>query len=116
MALRLVFMGTPDFAVPTLRALVSSKHQVVAVYTREPKRADRKLELKPSEVAREAAQLGLTVFTPKSFKDSDAATAIRAHTADLAVVVAYALAMEHSPDPENASLQKSQLAQICARI
>jgi len=84
-------MGTPDFAVPTLRALARSKYQVVAVYTREPKPADRKLDLKPSEVAREAAKLGLTVFTPRSFRDIEVATAIHAHAADLAVVVAYGL-------------------------
>ena len=61
MALRLVFMGTPDFAVPTLLEIIGSGHQVVAVYTRAPKPAGRRgLELTPSPVEREARKLGLT--------------------------------------------------------
>jgi methionyl-tRNA formyltransferase len=84
-------MGTPDFAVPTLVEIFGSGHKIVAVYTREPKPADRKLELKPSAVAREAERLGLAVFTPKTLRSSDAAAAMRAHGADAAVVVAYGL-------------------------
>jgi len=90
-ALRLVFMGTPDFAVPTLVALYGS-HDVVAVYTREPQPAGRRgLELTPSPVARRAAQFGLSIVTPKSLKAPSAAEAMRAHGADAAVVVAYGL-------------------------
>jgi len=90
-ALRLVFMGTPDFAVPTLVALYGS-HDVVAVYTRAPQPGGRRgLELTPSPVARQAAQFGLAVVTPKSLKEPSAAEAMRAHGADAAVVVAYGL-------------------------
>ena len=91
MALRLVFMGTPDFAVPTLLELVGGGHDVVAVYTRAPRPAGRGMALMPSPVAREAERVGLPVLTPKSLKDPDAAAAIRAHGADAAVAVAYGL-------------------------
>ena len=91
MALRLVFMGTPDFAVPTLVEIVGSGHEVVAVYTRAPQPAGRGLELRPSAVAREAERLRLPIFTPKTLKGADAAAAMRAHRADAAVVVAYGL-------------------------
>ena len=91
MALRLVFMGTPDFAVPTLVALCGS-HDIVAVYTRAPQPAGRRgLELTPSPVARQAAQFGLSVVTPKSLKEPSAVEAMRAHGADAAVVVAYGM-------------------------
>ena len=96
MALRLVFMGTPDFAVPALKKLVDSRHEVVAVYTRAPQPAGRGLELKPSPIAREAEQSGLPIFTPKSLKENDAAEAMRAHAADAAVVVAYGLILPKS--------------------
>jgi methionyl-tRNA formyltransferase len=92
LALRLVFMGTPDFAVPTLAALAGGGHDIAAVYTRAPQPAGRRgLELKPSAVACEAERLKLPVFTPKTLKDSDAADALRAHGADAAIVVAYGL-------------------------
>ena len=92
MALRLVFMGTPDFAVPTLLELVGAGHDVAAVYSRAPKPAGRRgLEMTPTPVAREAERFGLPVFTPRTLKTSDAADAMRAHGADAAVVVAYGL-------------------------
>ena len=91
MALRLVFMGTPDFAVPTLLELVGSGHDVVAVYTRAPKPAGRGMALKPSPVAREAERFALPILTPKTLRDADAAAAMRARGADAAVVVAYGL-------------------------
>ena len=90
MALRVVFMGTPDFAVPTLLEIVGGGHEVVAVYTRAPEPAGRGLSLRASPVAREAERLGLPVLTPKSLK-GDAAAALQAHRADAAVVVAYGL-------------------------
>src|SRR5580704_7518215 len=89
-------MGTPDFAVPALKKLVDSRHEVVAVYTRAPQPAGRGLELKPSPIAREAEQSGLPIFTPKSLKENDAAEAMRAHAADAAVVVAYGLILPKS--------------------
>jgi methionyl-tRNA formyltransferase len=89
--MRLIFMGTPDFAVPTLLALVDSGHEIVAVYTRAPKPAGRGMDVQPSPVAREAHRLGLTVHTPKTLRDAAAQAEFRAHEADAAVVVAYGL-------------------------
>jgi methionyl-tRNA formyltransferase len=90
--LRLVFMGTPDFAVPTLVELAGGGHDIAAVYTRAPKPAGRRgLETMPSPIAREAERLKLLILTPKTLKDADAADAMRAHGADAAVVVAYGL-------------------------
>jgi methionyl-tRNA formyltransferase len=91
LALRLVFMGTPDFAVPALRKLVDSGHEVVAVYTRAPQPFGRGLELRPSPIAREAERLGLPIFTPKTLKDEEVTVTMRAHKAHAAVVVAYGL-------------------------
>jgi methionyl-tRNA formyltransferase len=91
-SLRLVFMGTPDFAVPTLIELVGGGHDIRAVYTRAPQPAGRRgLELTPSPIAREAERFGLSIFTPKTLKDPNAVEAMRAHSADAAVVVAYGL-------------------------
>jgi methionyl-tRNA formyltransferase len=89
LALRLVFMGTPDFAVPALVEIVGGGHEVAAVYTRAPQPAGRGLAPRQSPVAREAERFGLPIFTPKSL--GDAAAAIRAHGADATVVVAYGL-------------------------
>jgi methionyl-tRNA formyltransferase len=91
--LRLVFMGTPDFAVPTLLELVGAGHDIAAVYTRAPQPAGRGLELRPSPIAREASRFGLSVVTPKMLRTTDAAQVMRAHSADAAaaVVVAYGL-------------------------
>ncbi len=91
MPLRLVFMGTPDFAVPTLVELVGAGHDIAAVYTRAPQPAGRGMELRPSPVEREARMFGLEVLTPKSLRAPEAADAFRAHEADAAVVVAYGL-------------------------
>src|SRR5271170_1560312 len=83
-------MGTPDFAVPTLVELVGS-HNVVAVYTRASQPAGRGMAISPSPVAREAERLGLPIVTPQTLKEPDAASAMRAHGADAAAVVAYGL-------------------------
>jgi len=92
MPLRLIFMGTPDFAVPTLVELAGRGHEIVAVYSRAPKPGGRRgLELQPTPVAREAERLGAPVLTPKSLRDTAAQDAFRAHGADAAVVVAYGL-------------------------
>jgi methionyl-tRNA formyltransferase len=91
MPLRLVFMGTPDFAVPTLAAIVGRGHDVVAVYTRAPQPAGRGMELRPSPVEREARRFGIAVLTPKTLRAPEAQDAFRAHGADAAVVVAYGL-------------------------
>lgn len=89
--MRLIFMGTPDFAVPTLVEMAARGHEIAAVYTRAAKPAGRGMELQPTPVEREARRLGLPVFTPKTLKDEAAQAAFRAHKADAAVVVAYGL-------------------------
>ena len=91
MPLRLIFMGTPDFAVPTLREIVAHGHDVVAVYTRAAKPAGRGMEVQPSAIEREARRLSLPVLTPKTLRIEEAQAAFRAHGADAAVVVAYGL-------------------------
>jgi len=91
MPLRLVYMGTPEFAVPTLSAIVSGGHEIVAVYTRAPKPAGRGMELTPSPIEREARRLGLPVLTPKTLRSDEARAAFRSHGADAAVVVAFGL-------------------------
>jgi methionyl-tRNA formyltransferase len=92
MPLRLVFMGTPDFAVPTLLSLVGQGCEIAAVYTRAAKPGGRRgLELVPSPVEREARKLGLPVLTPASLKSPEAQATFAAHGADAAVVVAYGL-------------------------
>ena len=92
MPLRLIFMGTPDFAVPTLLELAGRGHDIAAVYTRAAKPGGRRgLELVPSPVEREANKLGLTVLTPASLRNAETQAAFAAHEADAAVVVAYGL-------------------------
>jgi len=92
MPLRLIFMGTPDFAVPTLAEIVGRGHDLAAVYTRAPKPAGRRgLELQPTPVEREARRFGLEVLTPATLRTPEAQQAFRAHKADAAVVVAYGL-------------------------
>jgi methionyl-tRNA formyltransferase len=92
MSLRIVFMGTPEFAVPTLVEIVGRGHEVVAVYTRAPKPGGRRgLDLTPSPIEREARRFALPVLTPATLRTTEAADAARAHGADVAVVVAYGL-------------------------
>ena len=88
--MRLVFMGTPDFAVAALGRL-AERHDVVAVYSQPPRPAGRGQRLCPSPVAVFAASRGIPVLTPKSLKRPDAQAAFRAHGADVAVVAAYGL-------------------------
>jgi methionyl-tRNA formyltransferase len=89
--MRLIFMGTPDFAVPTLVELAARGHDIVAVCTRAPKPGGRGLDLQPTPVEREARRLSLPVHTPKTLKDEKAQQELRALDADAAVVVAYGL-------------------------
>jgi methionyl-tRNA formyltransferase len=91
MPLRLIFMGTPEFAVPTLLELVAHGHEIAAVYTRAAKPAGRGLKLQPTPVEVEAERLGISVFTPTSLKTPEAFEQFRAHNADAAVVVAYGM-------------------------
>jgi methionyl-tRNA formyltransferase len=91
MPLRLIFMGTPDFAVPTLLEIVGRGHEVAAVYTRAAKPAGRGMEMQVTPVEREARRFRLPVLTPKSLRNDEALAAFAAHQADAAVVVAYGL-------------------------
>jgi methionyl-tRNA formyltransferase len=91
LSLRLIFMGTPDFAVPTLAEIVGRGHDVVAVYTRTAKPAGRGMAMQPTPVEREARRFGLSVLTPTTLRTSEAQDAFHGHRADAAVVVAYGL-------------------------
>jgi methionyl-tRNA formyltransferase len=91
MTLRLIFMGTPDFAVPTLAEIVKRGHEIAAVFTRAPKPAGRGMTPAPSPVAVAAARLELPVLTPESLRLPEAEAAFQTHRADAAVVVAYGL-------------------------
>src|SRR5881394_1092680 len=91
MPLRLIFMGTPEFAVPTLRALHDAGHQIAAVYTRAAKPAGRGMKLQPTPVEQEARRQGIAVLTPTTLKTPEALAEFRAHNADAAVVVAYGM-------------------------
>ena len=92
MALKIIFMGTPDFAVPALRALHEAGREIVAVYTQPPRQAGRRgLELTRSPVHVAAEALGIAVRTPVSLKSPDEQAAFRAFGADIAVVIAYGL-------------------------
>jgi methionyl-tRNA formyltransferase len=91
MTLRVVFMGTPDFAVPTLTEIIGQGHEVVACYTREPAQAGRGLDLRPSPVQKAAERFGIPVFTPKTLKTPEAVETMASHQADVAVVVAYGM-------------------------
>ena len=89
--MRVVFMGTPDFSVPTLTEIVSSGHEVVAVYTRAPKPAGRGQAERKSPVHEAAEAFGIPVFTPRSLKGEAEQAQFAALEADVAVVVAYGL-------------------------
>src|SRR5258707_9322054 len=89
MSLRLVFMGTPDFAVPTLAELIGASHDVACVYTRAPRRKGRGLAEEKSPVHKFADAAGLPVRAPLSLKDAEEQAAFAALRVDAAIVVAY---------------------------
>ena len=90
--MRIVFMGTPDFAVPALQALVDAAHEVVCVYTQPPRPGGRRgRELTPTPVHARAADLGIEVRHPASLKGAEAQAGFAALDADVAVVAAYGL-------------------------
>ncbi|MFN0218559.1 MAG: methionyl-tRNA formyltransferase [Hyphomicrobium sp.] len=91
MSLKLVFMGTPDFAVPALDAVAAAGHQIVAVYCQPPRPAGRGMAPAKSQVQRRAESLGFTVVTPLNFRGEAERAAFAALEADAAVVVAYGL-------------------------
>jgi methionyl-tRNA formyltransferase len=89
--MRIIFMGSPDFAVPTLDALVAAGHDVVAAYTQPPRPAGRGKADRPTAVEVRARTLGLTVRSPRSLKGPEEQAAFAALDADVAVVAAYGL-------------------------
>ena len=89
--MRLVFMGTPEFSVPVLDALVAAGHDIAAVYCQPPRPAGRGKKETPTSVHQRAAELGLPVRHPTSLKGAEAQAAFAALNADVAVVVAYGL-------------------------
>jgi len=94
--LRVVFLGTPEFSVPTLSELVARGHEVVAAYTREPAASGRGMSERKSPVHETAEKFGIAVHHPKSLRGDDAAELFRSHAADVAVVVAYGLILPKS--------------------
>ncbi len=93
---RIVFMGTPDFSVPVLQALIDAGHDIVAVYCQPPRRAGRGKKERPTPVHAHAISLGLEVRTPLNFKDPETVSEFAALNADVAVVVAYGLILPQS--------------------
>ena len=91
MALRVVFMGTPDFAVPTLLEIIGQGHEVAAVYTQPPRPAGRGLSQRPSPVHDKAQAFGIPVHCPRTLRDPATQADFADHGADVAVVVAYGL-------------------------
>ncbi|RZM31308.1 MAG: methionyl-tRNA formyltransferase, partial [Sphingomonas sp.] len=90
--MRIVFMGTPDFAVPTLDALVAAGHDVVATYSQPPRPGGRRgRELVASPVQRRAEVLGIAMRTPVSLRTAEAQAEFAGWNADVAVVAAYGL-------------------------
>ncbi len=89
--MKVAFMGTPNFSVPTLDALHTAGHDIVAVYSQPPRPAGRGKKDRPSPVHRRAEDLGLQVRCPKTFRDTDAQGAFADLDVDVAVVVAYGL-------------------------
>ena len=94
--MRIIFMGTPDFSVPVLEALVDAGHDVVAVYSQPPRPAGRGKKDRPSPVQSKAEALGLTVRYPVSVRTDEALAEFQALNADIAVVVAYGLILPQS--------------------
>ena len=91
MRLRIIFMGTPDFAVPTLRAILEAGHEVVAVYSQPPRAAGRGMALRKSPVQQAAEETALAVLTPERLKSAEESARFASLTPDVAVVVAYGL-------------------------
>lgn len=89
--MRIIFMGTPEFAVPALLALIDAGHEVVAVYTQPPRPAGRGKRLQPSPVQREAESRGIEARHPVSLKGAEEQAALAALDADIAIVAAYGL-------------------------
>ncbi|MGN0528141.1 MAG: methionyl-tRNA formyltransferase [Eubacterium sp.] len=87
--MNIVFMGTPDFAVPCLEKLIEAGHNVSGVFTQPDKPVGRKQVLTPPEVKKTAAKYNIPVYQPEKIKNSDAVDIIKKHAPDIIVVVAY---------------------------
>lgn len=96
MSLRIVFMGTPEFAVPALRGLLESGHTVVAAYSQPPRPAGRGQKLRASPVHQLAESAGVPVETPLNFKQLESVEHLKSYRADIAVVAAYGLLLPKS--------------------
>src|SRR5436305_1902339 len=90
-SLRLIFMGTPAFSLPTLQTLLNSRHQVVAVYSQPPRPSGRGHQIQMSAVHQLAAAQRIPIFTPPHLKDQEEQALFASHKADLAIVIAYGL-------------------------
>jgi len=88
---RIIFMGTPDFAVPALKALHAAGHEIAGVYSQPPRAAGRGKKPRPGPVHKTAEEMGLPVFTPKSLRNAEAQAEFESLKADVAVVAAYGL-------------------------
>lgn len=88
--MRVIFMGSSEFAVPALEKL-SAQHEVVAIYTKEPKPAGRGMKLRKTPLHQKAEQLGLHVLTPKRFRDEETIAEYLTFNADITIVAAYGL-------------------------
>ncbi|MCJ7422187.1 methionyl-tRNA formyltransferase [Sphingomicrobium astaxanthinifaciens] len=89
--MRVIMMGSPDFAVPSLDAIVAAGHEVVAAYSQPPRPAGRGKKDQPTAIHRRAEQLGIPVFIPRSLRKPEAQAQFAAHEADVAIVAAYGL-------------------------
>lgn len=94
--LRICFMGSPAFAIPTLNTLVKQQHQVVAIYTQPPRMAGRGKVVRPTDVHKRANELGIEAFTPESLKSDYEQTRFVSKNFDVAIVVAYGLLLPKS--------------------
>ena len=89
--MRIIFMGTPDFAVPALVALHTAGHEIACIYSQPPSHSGRGKKLRPSPVHAKGEELGIEVRTPKSLRNEEAQSEFAALSADVAVVAAYGL-------------------------
>ena len=87
--MKLIFMGTPDFAVPCLESLIDAGHEIAAVFTQPDKPVGRKQVLTPSPVKVCAEKHGITVYQPRSVRTDDAVSIVRNIAPDCVVVVAF---------------------------
>ncbi len=94
--MKIIFMGTPEFAIPTLKQLIASDHEIVAVYTQRPKLAGRGQKETLTPIHQLALENQLEVCTPKSLRGDEAAEIFKSHGADVAVIVAYGLILPNS--------------------